>query len=668
VPAYVPLQCASHFSLRLSPSRGWQIAARARQLGLAACAITDHDTLAGVPSFLKACKEACRHCGHQPDRHSGGKGRCLLPGFDCPAYDPLPLTPLVGCRFGLPAAGGRSQSVTVIARDLAGWRALVAASSEANRPENCPAGRPSLPLARLAELAGGRWLALAGGPGTPPGDGVFTDPAAAFAATTAEAARSFLRPQSELRPSLLRWAGKFKEAFGPGAALQVNLLDLPNCPAAGLLAAAVRWLGPRAGLPVVACPDPHYCAPEDAPDQRVLLAAKMRTTLAAAGRPLLAPENAPLGRFFRSSRHHVPAPAEAVEACGEAECDASAALASLCEPFSILSPPRLPTFDCPGGQDANAFFRQALADGYRRKIAGEVPDAELPAYRARLAEEAKVLCGVGLAPYFLVVQDFNRFAQAGGMKRSRGRGSAAGSLAAYALDIHDTDSLKYELLFERFFNAARFDPAKGRYKLPDIDCDFPRRRRGEIYEYVKGKYGDDRVSRMATYSRLKGRSALTVVFAAHGWGTFDERKAVTKHVPDESAVADDLQESREEDGEASLVRWALENNAEKLADWCGLDGDNRFDGPLAAYFAQAERLEGVAQSRSTHASGVVISPVPVAAECPAVYDDAGEAVAAFEMNDLEACGFVKFDILGVAALDKIAGACRTLRTGIVTRT
>ena len=123
---------------------------------------------------------------------------------------------------------------------------------------------------------------------------------------------------------------------------------------------------------------------------------------------------------------------------------------------------------------------------------------------------------------------------------------------------------------------------------------------------------------------------------------------------------------REETGEASIVRWALENNADALAEWCELDADGQCSGPLASYFAQAMRLEGTKRGQGRHASGVIISPVPLAAECPMLYDAAtGEAVAGFEMNDLEAIGFVKFDVLGLAALDKISGACRTARTGVV---
>jgi DNA polymerase III alpha subunit len=139
---------------------------------------------------------------------------------------------------------------------------------------------------------------------------------------------------------------------------------------------------------------------------------------------------------------------------------------------------------------------------------------------------------------------------------------------------------------------------------------------------------------------------------------------ITKHIPDEAKIADELQEMKEETGEASIIRWSLENNSDKLKEWCWIDDNDELQGPLAKRFEQAIRLEGTKSNQSKHAAGIAISSDPLKDICPMVYDSKNDQmIAGMEMQDLESIGIIKFDILGVAMLDKIMTIQQLLKTG-----
>lgn len=136
--------------------------------------------------------------------------------------------------------------------------------------------------------------------------------------------------------------------------------------------------------------------------------------------------------------------------------------------------------------------------------------------------------------------------------------------------------------------------------------------------------------------------------------SFEEMNNITKHIPDEAKIADELQEIKEEEGSASIIRWTLENSGDKLKDWCYIDENNQLNGPLAKRFEQAIRLEGTKYNQSKHAAGVAIAAKDLDNICPMIYDTKTEQnIAGLEMNDLEALGVIKFDILGIALLDKL---------------
>jgi DNA polymerase-3 subunit alpha len=242
--------------------------------------------------------------------------------------------------------------------------------------------------------------------------------------------------------------------------------------------------------------------------------------------------------------------------------------------------------------------------------------------------------------------------------------SAAGCLVSYLIGITSIDPIEYHLIFERFYSAGR--NTKDHISLPDIDVDVPILKREDVINYIKNKYGHENVSQMITFNTMKGRGALKDVLRVYGNISFEEMNKITENIPDEAKISDDLQEMKEETGESSIIRWALENNSEKLKEWCFIDEeDGSLKGPLAKRFEQAIRLEGTKTNQSKHAAGIAMSSIKLNEICPMVYDTkTSQPIAGMEMQDLEAIGIVKFDILGIALLDKIMTISSLLSQGV----
>ena len=231
-----------------------------------------------------------------------------------------------------------------------------------------------------------------------------------------------------------------------------------------------------------------------------------------------------------------------------------------------------------------------------------------------------------------------------------GRGSAAGCLISYLIGVTKIDPVEYDLLFERFYNAGR--NSDGNVSLPDIDMDVPGKRRDDVINYLKDKYGHKHVSQMITFGRLQGRSAIKEVLRINDVCSFGEMNAITKSVPNEADISDQLAEMDEED--RSIIRWSLINRADELRDFCHITNEGKLEGDYAQYFQQAIDIEGTFKTQGKHAAGVVISKNPLHTVCPMVKQRGStEKIAGLEMADLEALGHVKFDVLGINLLDKL---------------
>ena len=182
--------------------------------------------------------------------------------------------------------------------------------------------------------------------------------------------------------------------------------------------------------------------------------------------------------------------------------------------------------------------------------------------------------------------------------------------------------------------------------------DVPGKKRDDVIDYLKEKYGKEYVSQMITFGRLQGRSAIKEVLRVNEACSFSEMNAITKSVPNEADISDQLAEMDEED--RSIIRWSLINRADELRDFCHITEEGKLEGDYAQYFQQAIDIEGTFKTQGKHAAGVVISKDPLHTVCPMVEQKgATEKIAGLEMSDLEALGHVKFDVLGINLLDKL---------------
>ena len=323
----------------------------------------------------------------------------------------------------------------------------------------------------------------------------------------------------------------------------------------------------------------------------------------------------------------------------------------MCEEYEILGSPILPKFPCPNNSTEDEYLRELCRHGWTNLLkAGnkiEQPD-KLEAYLNRIKKELEIIQDANLSGYFLIVRDIVNYVKNNDWLPGPGRGSAAGCLVSYLVGITQVDPIEHDLIFERFYNAGR--NTDNHVSLPDIDIDVPAEKRDDTIKYIRSKYGNNKVGQMITFGRLQGRGALKEVFRVHEACTFDEMNTITKHIPQEHEISDQLQDM----DEPSIIKWALINQPEGLKEWCYINDDECLEGKYSKLFEQAIRLEGTYKSQGKHAAGVVISSEKLSEVCPMIRDKHGEEkVAGLEMQDLESMGHVKFDVLGINFLDKI---------------
>lgn len=620
---YIPLHAHSMFSLLDGLSKPEQIAERCIEIGASSCALTDHGNIAGAVKFYSAMKK-----------------RGVKPILGCELYI---------CQQDPTIQDKTNRSLShfiVLAQNYQGWLDLIKIVSESNKPQHYY-HRPRLDLANLAKLNTGNLIAIVGHLGSLLADEILDN--------------------YELKLNWkilgLNMIHQLKDIFQDKVFLEAQLMDQENLPVQKILTEAIRELGKETNTKVICTPDAHYCRKEDAIDQRILLCNNLKTTFPEISRKISHNEDVPLGGFFTSDNYHIPSQEEMKALHTTEEIINTNYVADLIEDYDILSKPKLPKFKCPEGFDQDEYLRELCRQGWRNKIVNIIPKDEQQPYLDRIKYELEVLQGAGLSSYFLIVQDIVNFVRDNGWLPGPGRGSAAGCLVSYLIGITSIDPIKYNLIFDRFYNSGR--NTKDYISMPDIDVDVPINKRELIIQYIKDKYGHDKVSQMVTFNTIKGRGALKDVLRVYGNISFEEMNRITKNIPDEAKIADELQEMKEETGEASIIQWALENNADKLREWCYIDENNELQGPLAKRFEQAIRLEGTKSNQSKHAAGIAISAEPLKDICPMVYDSKNEQlIAGMEMQDLEGIGIIKFDILGIALLDKIMTIQDLLKEGV----
>ena len=344
-------------------------------------------------------------------------------------------------------------------------------------------------------------------------------------------------------------------------------------------------------------------------------------------------------RLFTAEQHfHTEAQMRELFADIPEAVDNAAIVAMRCSPKISLGKPVLPHFATPNGETEDEYFAKLTKDGLDQRLRQIFPDEaerekRRPEYEERLALEVSTIRQMGFAGYYLIVSDFIQWAKDNGVAVGPGRGSGAGSLAAYALKITDIDPLPYDLLFERFLNPERVS-------MPDFDIDFCEERREEVIDYVRQRYGEDSVSRIAAYGFLKAKAAIKGAGRALGlpYTVADElTKMITVKMGAEITIEEALDQFPK-----------LAERYERMPE-------------VRELLEVAKSIEDVPQSISMHAAGVVISPGKISEFTPVYLGDVSKgALSQYDKDYVERAGLVKFDFLGLSTLTVLDKAVRLI--------
>ncbi len=291
----------------------------------------------------------------------------------------------------------------------------------------------------------------------------------------------------------------------------------------------------------------------------------------------------------------------------------------------------MPNFPIPEdipGKDPALYLRQLSEEGLKRKF----PDGKAPEkYQKRLEYELNVINSMKFPGYFLITQDFMRYAREHDIPVGPGRGSAAGSLVAYSLGITNIDPLRYDLLFERFLNPRRVN-------MPDIDTDFCYERRGEIIEYIRERYGASSVSQIITFGTLKAKGLVRDIARVLGM-TYAEGDRIARLIPDEPKMTLEKAEEISED-----IRNLLKSDERYQVLW-----------------KHAKVLQGMNRHFGVHAAGVVIAPGNLTDYIPVAVNNNGELITQYDMKSVEKAGVIKMDFLGLRTLTVIYHAIKMIK-------
>ena len=506
------------------------------------------------------------------------------------------IQPIIGTSLEI-ADRGHKGMIALFATSQDGYAALLRAVNARNLdPKTRPLSLETL-AAKLGEDAGAV-IALTGGP-----DGLIE--------TMIAAGEKILPTLTDLQAifpgSLYVEIQRYAAASGPHEAT--------------LLKAAAHF-----DLPLVATSEAHYPTEGGEMAQDALLCISNKTYLAEQARV-----HARAGRYLAT-------PAEMAERfhdMPEALVN-SVEIARRCAFMVSPKAPSLPAFPTQDGvSEAEALKAQAhagLKARLARRVAMEAGAADV-AYRDRLDYELAVISQMGFPGYFLIVADFIGWAKANDIPVGPGRGSGAGSLVAWALGITDIDPLAFGLIFERFLNPDRVS-------MPDFDVDFCQERREEVIDYVRQKYGAERVAHIAAFGTLQARAAVRDV-ARVMQIAYPVADRFAKMIPANPSNPITLGEAMEQDDLAIAISEADED--------------------IKMMFQTALAIEGLYRVVSTHAAGVIISDRPVAEVVPVHLDQSGQLSTSFEMKAVESAGLVKFDFLGLKNLDIIKGTLDFVR-------
>lgn len=371
--------------------------------------------------------------------------------------------------------------------------------------------------------------------------------------------------------------------------------------------------------------DAHYLRKEDSYVQAVLMAVQMGTTLKNANKNAFV-----TNEFYIKSANEM----EALFGKYKNACSNTVKIANMCSFDFVFGETKLPKYPLPEGVTSQEYLSKLAYEGFYKRInSGDILFSDEHTeneYKQRIEYELSVINSMGYNDYFIIVWDFINFAKKSNIPVGPGRGSGAGSLVAYLLEITDIDSIKYELLFERFLNSERVS-------MPDIDTDFCYERRDEVIEYVKRKYGDDHVSQIVTFGTMAAKASVRDVGKVLEV-PFNDIDTVSKLISSKPNVT--LKDALNESVELRKL-YDNDNLIKKMID-------------------TAMQIEGMPRHASTHAAGVVITDKPIVEYLP-LSTNGGVVVTQFDMDTVAKLGLLKFDFLALRYLTIIDNTVRLIR-------
>jgi len=424
-------------------------------------------------------------------------------------------------------------------------------------------------------------------------------------------------------------AREYLEIFGEGnffLEIQNNGIEIQEHVNQALLD-----MSQRLSIPLVATNDCHYLNREDVKAHDVLLCIQTGKTVFDKERLKFRTDQL----YFKSTqemndyfRDYPGAVARSVE------------IADRCNIEFDFNTYHFPRFEASDGSDVNTLFERTVRKGFEKvmeRVRRKNPGIDETVYNERLEKEISVIKKMGFPGYFLIVADFINWAIDHDIPVGPGRGSGAGSLAAYAMRITNIDPIPYGLIFERFLNPERVS-------MPDFDVDFCQDRRGEVIDYVRRKYGGaPHVAQIITYGSMKAKGVIRDVGRALDI-PFSEVDKIAKLVPDALKMTIDK---------------AIDEEP-RIADAANKDPR------IAELIKVAQTLEGLARHTSTHAAGVVVSPKPMVEYLPTCKGKEGETLTQYDMKHTEMTGLIKFDFLGLKTLTVIDHALKHIKSDIGT--
>ena len=425
-----------------------------------------------------------------------------------------------------------------------------------------------------------------------------------------------------------RTAGEFEGMFGKGnffLEIQDHGLD-PDRAVCEALFRMERELG----IPLIATNDSHYVGADDSRAHEILLCVQTAGSM-----------NDPKRFKFDTQEFYIKSAEEMLRKFSETPevCTRTMQFIDRCNLKMTKVDNPFPDFVVPEGQTLDSYFEQVCRDGLEMRLNTAVAHLRsrgllrktIPEYHARLDRELGIIKQMKFPGYFMITWDFIRYAREQKIPVGPGRGSAAGSLVAYVMQITDIDPLQNELLFERFLNPERVS-------MPDIDIDFCMNRRGEVIDYVTRKYGRDQVAQIITFNTMAAKAAIKDVGRALDM-PYGEVDRIAKMIPATIGITID----------------------QALKDSPTLSSAYESDPKVKEVIDAALRLEGLVRGAGVHAAGVVIAPKPLTELVPVTRAKNDDIVTAYDMKAVEKMGLLKMDFLGLTTLTVIDDALKLIQ-------